>query len=362
MKKIAVDARLAGHPGIGRYTRSLLEAMLALNAPYKFVLIGDPSELASFAQMPSVEIRPCHVPIYSASELLSMHKYFEDADLTHVPHFNVPLRTPKKLVVTIHDLIYFRFPAYEPFWGARLLLGSTFRRVAKKASRIIAVSNATLEDFGKAFGARDKCVAILEAADPLFSGPSASAGEAALKYGFDAPYILSVGSIREHKNIRGLLDAYERATKKGMKANLILAGGLDERFERKHGLRERLRRDPSIRHLGRVSDTDLKALYEGAACFVMPSFYEGFGLPVLEAMACGAPVILSSVTSLPEVGGDAALYFEPRQIDRLSELLYNVLSDNNLRKNLASKGREQVRLFSWEKTARETLKIYEQIL
>lgn len=364
MKNIAFDARLVDHPGIGRYIRSLLGAILRSKPPYTFTLVGPASRLESFRKDSRVSVRPCEVPIYSLKEQLWMWRYFEDADLVHVPHFNVPFVNHRNLVVTIHDLIYFHVQDYQPFMGARFFLRMLFRRIARKAKRIIAVSESTLEECRTRFPAmRQKLEVIYEAADPFFFEEAGTAPDIRTRFGLARPYILSVGSIREHKNIQGLLQAFDSMKKdKRLEADLVLCGRLDERFNRKYSFRQKLSVSGGIHYLGEVDEPTLKSLYGNAACFVMPSFYEGFGLPVLEAMACRTPVIASSAASLPELVGHAGLTFDPHQIDRLSQLLYNVLSDRTLRQDLVSRGYEQTRRFSWQRTAEETLRVYDEVL
>lgn len=362
MKTIAFDARLIRHPGIGRYLRSLLGAMLAAKPPYAFRLIGPARDLERYAAS-GAAVAPCEIPPYGLAEQLGMGAYFRDADLVHVPHFNAPCFGPApNLVVTIHDLIYFRVKEYEPFPGARIALKAALARVLSRARRVIAVSEATKSDLSARFpGVAAKCRVIHEAADPVFAATGRGANGASS--GIERPYVLSVGSIREHKNAHTLLAAYEELwAKSRTEAGIVFVGKLDSRFDQKHRFRERIQKLPRARWLGEVPDSDLGALYAGAACFVMPSFYEGFGLPVLEAMASAVPVISSDTPALAEVAGDAALQFPPRQIDRLSQLLYNVLQDRELREKLIEKGKRRVSFFSWERAARETLDVYGEIL
>lgn len=350
---------MAGHPGIGRYIRSLVGAMLRQKTGFRFVLVGEPALLEELRAL-GAEVRPSSIPIYGFAEQARLAPLFDGTDLVHVPHFNVPWRRLRqKLVVTVHDLIYFRVPEYERFPGQRLLLGLWFRRLAHNASAVIAVSEATRRDFAERFGRAAKLRVIHEAAAPIFLDEKQDG--AALPSGVFGRYALFVGSIREHKNVQGLVEAFERIEGR-TDARLVLVGRLDARFEHKHRLRARIARSGRIIWLPGATDAELKALYSGASCVVQPSFYEGFGLPVLEAMACGAPVIASDASSLPEIVGEAGLLFPPRQIDRLSELLYNVLSDSELRHKLSQNGRLRARGFSWDAAAQKTLALYEEVL
>ncbi len=359
---VAFDARMAGHPGIGRYIRSLLGAMLKRDPAFRWILIGQEKDLTGVPLREGrSEFRPCSVPIYGLEEQRRMPSFFEGADLVHVPHFNAPWRMPAKCVVTIHDLIYFRVKEYEPFWGARFFLDLWFRRLARGAARIIAVSEATRRDFESRFGAKEKITVIPEAAAPVFFAQSPDGAAVRKKWDLPGRYVLFVGSIREHKNVQGLLRAYARIREK-TDAGLVLVGRVDPRFEARHRFREAVGGSGRIRWIPEASDEELGALYRAAACFVLPSFYEGFGLPVLEAMASGTPVIAADSASLAEVTGEAGLLFKPEQIDRLSELLYNVLSDSQLRQTLSQKGRLRAKAFSWEEAARRTLALYEEVL
>lgn len=364
MTAIAIDARMAGHPGIGRYMRSLTAALLKLDTPHRFILVGRPEELKEFGNEKRAEIRPCTVPIYGFAEQVGMGRYFAGADLVHVPHFNAPVLGGEKLVVTIHDLIYFHVPEYQPFPGARFALQAVMAGVTRRACRVIAVSQATSNELSARFSGLDgKLRVIHEAAAPYFAENTGDTDDVRSQFGLARPFVLSVGSVREHKNVQGLLAAFEKLLEGGKTdADLVICGRLDERFDKKHRFRERIAKTDRIRYLGPVDDAALKGLYAQAACFVMPSFYEGFGLPVIEAMAAGAPVIASSAASLPEIVGSAGLTFDPGQIDQLQRLLYNVLSDKGLQQNLSAKASRRAREFSWEKTAKLTLDVYQEAL
>ncbi len=370
MPKLLFDARLLSHPGIGRYLSCLLEAMLSLDPTLQITLLGDETRLRTFKLYPHVRIQPCRVPIYSWEEQLTMDRFFKNFDLFHVPHFNAPLLAHRCLVVTIHDLIYLHVKAYQPFPGAQVLLRWKLSSLARQARRVIAVSQATAEELLRLFPRlKGKIRVIHEAAHPQFmtNGTKISYEEArsemGKRFGLRKSYILSVGSIREHKNIQGLMKAYERLRERELvEADLVLVGRLDPRFEKKYAFSRKLRENPAIRYLGDLPDEDLRFLYLGATCFVFPSFDEGFGLPALEAMASGVPVVASRASSLPEVVGDAALLFNPREIGALERVLCNVLKDKELREELKLKGEARCRFFSWKKAASQTLDLYREAL
>jgi glycosyltransferase involved in cell wall biosynthesis len=179
------------------------------------------------------------------------------------------------------------------------------------------------------------------------------------KQEFSKPFVLFVGTLKSHKNVPALLDAMERVRRRGLDHELVLAGKKDKRSGE---LLSRISRLSWVRVLGEVTDPALCCLYNLADLFVLPSFREGFGLPVLEAMACGAPVICSNRSSLPEIAGDAALFFDPLRVDALEELIYNVLINRELREKMSKAGMDRARHFSWEKTAQKTLEVYRRVL
>jgi len=204
---------------------------------------------------------------------------------------------------------------------------------------------------------------VHEACDPFFYEANGSSKVDLSHHGIKQPYTLSVGSIREHKNIQGLMRAFKQMRNRySFPANLVFVGKLDPRFDKKYRFSEQCLKENWMTYLGQIDDETLRSLYRQADCFVMPSFYEGFGLPVLEAMASKTPVIASNASSLPEIAQDAALFFDPSKIDDLIPILYNVLSDKELQKRLATKGYEQAQKFSWDETAKETMRLYRQSL
>ena len=333
------------HPGIGRYIRELT-AHFPEDQSFSFRFIKEP------------------VPIYSWQEQLAIPHLAKGGDLLHVPHFNIPFFWPGKLVVTIHDLIYLTYPKTARSRWAPASMRLFMEVVSRKASAILTVSEFTKKELLRLFPRikPDRVVVTHEAVSEDFQPMDASDVllrriQARLElYG---PFVLFVGSLKPHKNLPGLINAME-ALKRSSRIphSLIVAGRIEGADEE---LRRLLKTHSFIRCLGEVSDEELRALYSLATVFVLPSHFEGFGLPVLEAMACGCPVIVSNAASLPEVAGEAGILFDLRHIDALNAVLYNVLTDQNLRNSMKKKGLEQIQKFSWTKTARQTLEVYQKV-
>lgn len=364
--QIGIDARLWGEPrsGIGRYTRSLVEALVRLAPDEGWVLYLDrPVRDVP----PGAETRCLPWPqrllwtLWAASRDLGRRP----VDLFHgVTGFELPRARGTRLVTTVHDLVPLRFPRLVPWrhrWAVRALLGGALRR----AARIIAVSEATrAELIARYRTTADKVHVVPEAAASHFAPPSAAeTARVRAQYGLEAPYVLFVGLLEPKKNLPVLLQAVARlrAGSAWGRAQLVLAGapgwgttGLDAEAGR-------LGLDGVVRFLGAVPEGDLPALYAGARVFAFPSLWEGFGLPVLEAMAAGAPVVASRRGALPEVAGDAALLVEPAP-GPLAEALERLLTDRTLRDRLRDAGLERARAFSWERTAAETLAVYRAAL
>ncbi len=375
---VAVDARMIGMGGIGRYTESLLCEMLRVRpAHFRWILVGDPGRLrplAAAARDAAVEIRDCRARIYSAEEAFGMSRYFAGADLVHVPHFNAPLAAgPAKLIVTLHDLIHFDYPEYQPFPFANRILEWKLKRLLKRADGILTVSQATADALRKRYPSlrlEKKCKVIWEGAEAVFN-PAAKQDDAdrlrRMRVDATRPYVLYVGAIREHKQVHVLAGAFDRlkTDARARSAQLVLAGKLDARFDRKHGFASRILQNPDIRHVADADDADLAALYRHAAVFTLPSAAEGFGLPVVEAMQSGTPVVVSDIPVLKEIAGDAALAFPAGDAAALASTLLRVLTDTGLKFELAGRSLEKAKrfdLFKWSHTATQTLELYEKVL
>jgi glycosyltransferase involved in cell wall biosynthesis len=365
--RIGFDARMIDHPGIGRYIKNLLSAMLRLNTKYRFLIFGNKKLLTTYnLQLTAAVIIHWDPPVYSIKEQISCPFKSHGLDIIHIPHFNVPLgvgkgigRGKEKLVVTIHDLIYTKFPQHLPFLK-RKIAGYLIRRAVKKSAAIIAVSENTKNDIKEISPASSqKTEVIYEAVDPVFKIIEDKIYLERIKKKHSLPerIILFVGSLKKHKNIERLLDAYSKV-KKRMPCSLVIIG----RYHSKEpGILKTIKNHDVI-YLGEVPAEDLIGIYNLSTILVMPSLYEGFGLPVLEAFACGLPVAASNVSSLPEVVGAAGLLFDPYNVDDMADKIYKVLSDGSLRERLVKKGFKRCDNFSWKKTAEQTLAVYEQVL
>ncbi|NQT89749.1 MAG: glycosyltransferase family 4 protein [Candidatus Omnitrophica bacterium] len=359
--RIGFDARMIGHPGIGRYIRNLLNGLLSTEEAIEFVLYGDPARLKEYSGAERCAIREYAAPIYSVKELLSNPFAGEGFDIVHIPHFNVPFTRIDNLVVTIHDLIYLKFPGTQRTLLKGMAAHVAFDNTIKKAKRIIAVSENTKKDIiEKSPAAEGKIDVIYEAADPLFRPVDDEAGKKQVrdKYNLPEEIILCVGSLRMHKNIERLIDCCARLRARGLGHKLVLVGREDPK---EASIIKKVKTSDCI-YLGEVGAEELVLIYNLAGLLVMPSLYEGFGLPPLEAMACATPVAASSAASLPEVVGDAGVLFDPYDVKDMEEKICSVLHNEELRKNLINKGMKRAEHFSWQKTAFQTKTLWAQCL
>ena len=288
----------------------------------------------------------------------------EDVDLFHVPSFSDPSCFDGPVVFTIHDLTFLTHPEFHVPENRNQCLLGTLRAVARQAT-IVAVSEATAEEVRKWFALPgDRLRVVYEAASPVFvpfEGAELDAARArlAVRFGLDGPFVLSVGSLEPRKNIRRLVEAYGRLDA-GLRRTtpLVLVGGSSWKEAAAFG-------GPwpdFVRRLGSVKEEDLVALYNVASVVAYPSLVEGFGLPVVESMACGTPVLTSNTSSLAEVGGRAALCVDPLDVGAIRGGLEALLRDRSLRGRYRQAGLERAAGFSWRTAAREVIEIYAGIL
>ena len=354
--RIGIDARAAAEVGAGRgrYVRELLRELAALASPHRFTLythrpwngeaLGDRFRWCSIsAPEPRWNVMTARRAALECDVLLSTNSYFT-AWLSGVP-----------TLVVVQDMVPFD-PGQRPQWKEGLIQRATLPPAVRRAASLITPSESTARELGRRFpAAAPKTVVIPLAADRRFTTAPAP-GDAAVRdrHGLRRPYVLTVGTLEPRKNLPRLIEAFARLGDEVRgEHELVLAGapGWDEE--------ETLAAVAAHRHIvravGFVPDEDLPALYRGAAIFAYPSLGEGFGLPVLEAMSCGVPVLTSSLSSLPEVAGDAAVYVEPRDPADIGAALGRLLEDEAARGDLAERGPARAARFTWERTARATL-------
>lgn len=287
------------------------------------------------------------------------------ADIIHQPCFSTPIIHRGKVVVTIHDLISVFFSQNFPFWSG-LFFGKFMPMTYRFADHLIAVSEHTKNDAIKVLGLDPSRITVIhEAADERFH-PNYTQAEikiAKAKYHIpDAPYLVHVGTLEPRKNLNFLVEAFAKAiVDPQVKGNLVIAGKKGWYYEGLFALVERLKLTDRVIFTGYVADEDIPRLMVGATALVFPSHYEGFGLPPLEAMASGTPVISSNTSSMPEVVNGAGLLLEPTDLAGWAIAIQRILTDTKLQQELSQKGLARAKQFSWEKCARETIAIYEKV-
>jgi len=369
--RIGIDGRyVQDHfPGIGRYTYNLIKGLLKVSPEGDFIVFHNPQllntryDLDELGRYPNVQLVPVDVPTFSLKEqyrLPLLAKRFA-LELLHSPYYIKPYRLPCPSVVTFYDVIPLLYPQYLPSWWARPLFKLTARLALASAAGVIAVSQSARDDLLSFFSLpKRKVWATPLAVDRRFKQLREELiADLRQRYQLPPKYILHVGINKPHKNLLHLLEVFGGLN---TEAKLVLAGREDARYPEARQTAERLGLGKRVLFLGDVADDDLPPLYNGAALFVFPSLYEGFGLPVLEAMACGTPVVCSNTSSLPEIVGDAAIMLDPLDREAWVATMTEVLEREALRKDMREEGLQRAKMFSWEETARKTWGVYRDVL
>jgi glycosyltransferase involved in cell wall biosynthesis len=362
---IGIDASRASaaqRTGTENYALFLIRALLELDRANQYWLYcNQPPQPDLFPAQPNATLRALPFPRLWTHVRLSWEMATRAPDVLFVPAHVLPVLHPRHSVVTVHDLGYLYYPQAHTR-GARWYLHWSTRYNARAATHLIADSQATRRDLLTHCGvAQDKVSVVYPGYDPAFTPLRDEARLTAARERYQLPesYVLYVGTLQPRKNLGTLIAAFAALGDEHTSTHLVIAGKQGWLYEplfaqvRQLGLAER------VHFTGYAPQEDLPALLSAAQVFVLPSLYEGFGLPVLEAMACGTPVICSNVSSLPEVAGDAAILVDPRDTAQWVQALQRVLEDAGLRRALTERGLQQVQRFSWERCARETLAILE---
>jgi glycosyltransferase involved in cell wall biosynthesis len=389
--KIALDIRRVNDFGVGTYIRNIVRALAALDCENQYFLIGPADRFREFdferhqtaccGEPISTEFPPNFVPVpfdhgeESARSLMELDRVLRrtGCDVLHVPHlFWYPRRARCPYVVTVHDLLAFFQPENNGSQVKRLLHNFFTRRALDKAARILAVSKFTRNEIVRIYGTpAEKISVVYNAIDERFRRGHAGAADREMmihRYQVTYPFVLYAGNIKPHKNVNRIIEAFSalktELEKDGSYPDLKLMIIGDE-LSKHQDLRRTVIKGAvqnDVRFLGFVPIDVLRVFYDLAKVFVFPSLYEGFGLPPLEAMAHGTPVIASNVTSLPEVVGSAAVLVNPENTFEIMRAVYRVLVDQPLRDQLKERGYQQAKLFSWEEAARRTLDTYREIV
>src|SRR3989344_3387993 len=277
------------------------------------------------------------------------------------PTHYLPIFAPSRSFISILDTSYVHFPELFRFNDLNQLTKWT-KYSAKKAKGVFTISQASKDDIIKTYGVSGQRVVVTYPGirqGLMIKDKGLSMDEIRKKHGVNDKYVLFVGTLQPRKNIARLIEAFSKLNKSDL--NLVIVGKKGWKFEEILAAPEKFGVGNKVKFLDSVTDEDLPAFYKNAICFVLPSLYEGFGLPVLEAMQYGCPVLTSNISSLPEAGGDSVLYCDPENVDDIAKNLESMIQNSELRKKLIEKGFEQVKKFSWEKTAKETLSALQEL-
>ncbi len=356
--------------GVARYTKNLLKWFVRIEPENDYIVyLSEPVELENIetGKLNLQVIGGDRIPLTWRHLHLPLRMRKDKIDIHFSPSYFVPLLKICPYVVVVHDI---SFKAHPEWFSKdlRMKFDDIFWPRVRKAEKIITVSEYSKAEIIRLLGAKQEKISVIyEAADEFFKpvNDESKLKSVEEKYGVSRPFILTVGSIHTRRNLERLIEAVAIAGRKLGSTPWLLILGTPAPFSPPvdiHGTAMKVGIHQRVRHEEYVPEEDLLLLYNACSLFAYPSLYEGFGLPVIEAMACGCPVCCSNTTSLPEVGGDAVIYFDPLDVEAIAESIYAILSDNALRASLRQKGLERAANFSWQKAARETLKVFHEIV
>jgi glycosyltransferase involved in cell wall biosynthesis len=369
--RIGIDIRslVFTRAGINRYTENLIRSLLEIDVANEYALFSNTKscyDWSSYSNAQEVIVRLPHFGRITEKiwEEILLPPNLKRMDVFHSPRYMLPKKKPCKFVVTVHDLAFKKLPHIFVKRTVKYF-SNLLEDSIQKADKIIAVSHNTKEDLLRLFNVRDdKVEVIYEGVNENYKVTTdcETLEHARSKYSLPEKFILYVGTIEPRKNLVGLIKAFHKLKeKKAIEHRLVIAGGKGWLYNDVFEAVERLGLTQDIIFTGYVEESELPTLYNLSDLFVYPTLYEGFGLPVLEAMACGVPVICSEVSSLPEVAGNAAIVVNPYDSDEIAEAIAHILENSSLKDTLIEKGIRRASMFTWQETARETLNLYQKL-
>jgi glycosyltransferase involved in cell wall biosynthesis len=367
--RIAIDARKLHDYGIGTYVRNLLRYLSRLDRDSEYHIVCDGEDCALASELgPNFKPLPTRARANSTADQVAIPRLLRaaGADVYHTPHAGLPLATACPSVVTIHDCVNLTFPQYAPGRVSQFRAKLKMWSAAHRSARILTVSEASKRDILRFFSVGERKVAVIpNAIDERYGNPPAAEDIRRVRERFQlfGEFVLYAGNIRPHKNLDRLIDAFHqlRDSPRFEHVRLLIIGDEISKYPTLRRAVHRHKLHKHVRFFGFVPDSTLAVLYRLATVFVFPSLYEGFGLPPLEAMASGTPVVTSNVSSLPEVVGDAALLIDPYDASAIADGLRQALTDADLRARLVARGLERARSYSWEQSVRRVREIYGEV-
>jgi glycosyltransferase involved in cell wall biosynthesis len=369
--RIAIDGRKLHDYGIGTYVRNLLRQLARQDDTNDYVVFCRASDCDAVEELgPRFRAVVETAKPYSIAEqfALPMALRREGVELFHEPHYVLPPLTPCRSVVTIHDCIHLRFPQYLPNKVAYAYARGQMWAATHQAARVMTVSEASKRDILRYFRVPESRIDVIYNAidDRFWQAPTAEdVTRVRERYRLTDPFVLYAGNIKPHKNLERLIEAFHLMRQNNPNLATVQLLIIGDEISKYASLRRAVHRNKLHKHVrffGFVSDQTLAALYRLADVFVFPSLYEGFGLPPLEAMASGCPVITSNVSSLPEVVGDAAVMIDPYEPAAIAGAMDRVLTTPALREDLRGRGLERARGFSWERSIKRVREIYDEVM
>jgi len=366
--RIGIDARKLHDFGIGTYIRNLLRHLARMDDRTEYVVVCRPEDREALSTLgANFRTVPETAGNYTLTEQVRIPLVLrrEGVTLFHAPHYVLPPLIRCRSVVTIHDCIHLMFPQYLPNRFAFDYARASIRLAARRATRVLTVSESSKRDILKYVDTEpDKIDVIYNAYDERFAIDPAEEDVVRVRERFQLQdeFVLYAGNVKPHKNLERLIEAFHIVRKRGLDhLKLVLIGDDISKYTALRRAVHRHQLHKYVRFLGYLPEETLAVMYRLAGVFVFPSLYEGFGLPPLEAMASGTPVVTSNVSSLPEVAGDAAVLVDPYDPPAIADGIYRVLTDEQLRKDLRHRGVARAGMFSWEQSVRRVRKIYDQV-